>query len=304
MWSYGHGPNCGGGIKDAQGQPIIGASVTVDGTTLGTISEVDGRFQINVPDAKNDVLTISFVGYAEQKVPINGRTNIEIVLQEDTLALEDVVVVGYGVMKKSDVTGSVASVNAEDIAARGTSSLAESLQGASPGVAVNWTGSRVGGENIQMQIRGQSSINNAPSNPLFVVDGIATSSIDFLNPEDIERIDILKDASSTAIYGSRASVGVIMITTKGNKGVTGKASQISVSYDGHYGVKEPARMPDLMDAQQYMEYRFQRFTTFNTADYPSLGAAATIGQKLLWPIPQGAINANNQLSAEDQNPGY
>lgn len=257
----------GGGIKDAQGQPVIGASVTVDGTTLGTTSDVDGRFELNVPDAKKAVLTVSFIGYATQSIPVNGRTHIDVVLEEDTLALEDVVVVGYGTMKKSDVTGSVSSVSAEDIAARGTLRLEDALQGSVPGVSITQSNSRANG-GYDIQIRGQASINKQAS-PLYVIDGVVFTSMDMLNPEDIERVDVLKDASSTAIYGSRASAGVIMITTKGAKGVSGKAQQFSVSYDGYYGIKKVARFPDLMDTEDYMDYRFQRYTTLDGKDYGS-----------------------------------
>ncbi len=255
----------GGGIKDAQGQPVIGASVTVDGTTLGVTSEANGRFSLNVPDAKNAVLTVSFIGYATQSIPINGRTHIDIVLQEDALALDDVVVVGYGTMKKSDVTGSVSSVSAEDIAARGTLRLEDALQGSVPGVSITQSNSRANG-GFDILIRGQASINKKAS-PLYVIDGVVFTSMDMLNPEDIERVDVLKDASSTAIYGSRASAGVIMITTKGAKGVSGKAQQFSVSYDGYYGIKKVARFPELMDTDEWMDYRFQRYTELDGKTY-------------------------------------
>lgn len=254
----------GGGIKDAQGQPVIGASVTVDGTTLGTTSDVDGRFQLNVPNIKTAVLTVSFIGYTTQSVPVNGRTNIEIVMQEDALALEDVVVVGYGTMKKSDVTGSVSSVSADAIAARGTLRLEDALQGSVPGVSITQSNSRANG-GYDIQIRGQASINKQAS-PLYVIDGVVFTSMDMLNPEDIERVDVLKDASSTAIYGSRASAGVIMITTKGAKGITGKTQQFSVSYDGYYGIKKVARMPKFMGTHEWMDYRFARYTTSAAKD--------------------------------------
>ncbi|MBQ8916573.1 MAG: carboxypeptidase-like regulatory domain-containing protein, partial [Alistipes sp.] len=145
-----------GGVKDANNQPIIGAAVVVEGTSLGASTGVDGSFTLNLPDAKTNVLVVSYVGMKTQQIPVNGRTFIEVVMEEDATALEDVVVVGYGVMKKSDLTGSVGSVAAEDIAARGTVRLEEALQGSVPGVNITQSNSRAGGS-FSMQIRGQSS---------------------------------------------------------------------------------------------------------------------------------------------------
>ena len=252
-----------GGVKDANNQPIIGAAVVVEGTSLGASTGVDGSFTLNLPDAKTNVLVVSYVGMKTQQIPVNGRTFIEVVMEEDATALEDVVVVGYGVMKKSDLTGSVGSVAAEDIAARGTVRLEEALQGSVPGVNITQSNSRAGGS-FSMQIRGQSSITKS-NEPLYVIDGIVASSMDFLNPEDIERVDVLKDASSTAIYGSRASGGVIMITTKGSKGA-GKVRQMQISYDGYYGVRKVARMPEFMDTRQFMDYRMARYNELVSVD--------------------------------------
>lgn len=155
-------------------------------------------------------------------------------------------------MRKRDVTGSIASVNSEKIAARGTTNLAESLQGSVPGVNITQSGSRAGA-GFNIQVRGQASINKQ-AQPLYVIDGVVCDNMDFLNPDDIDRIDVLKDASSTAIYGSRASAGVIMITTKGSKGAD-KAQKATISYDGYYGIKKTARMPEFMDANEFMDYR-------------------------------------------------
>ncbi|MCH5334527.1 MAG: TonB-dependent receptor [Alistipes sp.] len=242
----------------------MGAAVTVDGTTLGASTNIDGQFTLNVPDASKAVLTVSYIGMKTQSVPVNGRTHINITLEEDTQQIDDVVVVGYGVMKKSDLTGSVSSVSAEDIASRGTTRLEESLMGAVPGVIVTQADSRAGGS-FNIQVRGQSSIGRSTT-PLYVIDGIASSSMDYLNPEDIERIDVLKDASSTAIYGSRASNGVVIITTKGGKAAAG-ASNATVTYDGYYGFRQVARTPNLMTATEFMDFRFARFTTLTTEKY-------------------------------------
>lgn len=232
---------------------------------------MNGQFAINVPDPAKTVLIVSFIGMKDERVNVAGRTHVDIVLREDATQLEDVVVVGYGVMKKSDVTGSVSSVSAENIAARGTLRLEDALQGSVPGVNITQSNSRANG-GFDIQIRGQASINKEAS-PLFVIDGVVFTSMDMLNPEDIERVDVLKDASSTAIYGSRASAGVIMITTKGAKGVSGKAQQFSVSYDGYYGIRKVARFPELMDTETYMDYRFQRYTTLSTELFPGSSKA-------------------------------
>lgn len=245
-----------GTVVDEANEPIIGANITELGTTNGVITDLDGNFTLNVQaDAK---IQISFIGYIMQTVAVGNRTHFDIVLKEDTKTLDEVVVVGYGTMKKSDLTGSIASVSSEKLASRGTVRVEDALQGAIPGVNITQSNSRANGS-FDMQIRGQASINNS-SDPLFVVDGMVVSSIDFLNPEDIERIDVLKDASSTAIYGSRASAGVIVITTKGAGAGQGKAQPVEISYDGYYGVRKVARMPELMDSREWMQYRFARYT--------------------------------------------
>lgn len=261
--AHAQGKSISGTVLDNTGLSVIGASVQVEGTTNGTITDLDGKFALsNVPD--DATLVISFVGYQTLHVPVKGQTTFNVTLQEDTEMLDEVVVVGYGTMKKSDLTGSVGSVSSEKLVGRGTTRVEDALQGAIPGVNITQSNSRAGG-GFDIQIRGQASINKQAS-PLYVIDGVVCSSMDFLNPEDIERIDVLKDASSTAIYGSRASAGVIMITTKGSKGA-GKAQKVSISYDGYYGVKKIARMPDFMDAQEFIDYRFARFTTLSTENF-------------------------------------
>lgn len=200
-----------GTIIDSTGDPVIGANVLEVGTTNGVITDIDGNFRLMVqPNAK---LQISFIGYITQVITVGNQNNIKVTLKDDAQALDEVVVVGYGSMKKNDVTGSLSSVSADKLAARGALRIEDALQGSVPGVNITQSNSRANGS-FNIQIRGQASINNT-SGPLYVVDGMVVSSIDFLNPEDIERIDVLKDASSTAIYGSRASEGVVIISTKG-----------------------------------------------------------------------------------------
>jgi len=172
--------NLRGGVKGTDGQPVIGASVIIEGTNLGTSTDVNGQFALNVPDPAKNVLLVSFIGMKDERVNVAGRTSIDIVLHEDATQLDDVVVVGYGISKKTDLTGSVGSVAAGEIAGRGTTRLEDALQGAVPGVSVTQTNSRANG-GFDIQIRGQASINNA-SAPLYVIDGIVCSSMDFLNP--------------------------------------------------------------------------------------------------------------------------
>ena len=257
LLAFSQGKQVQGVVKDATGEAIIGANVLVKGTTNGVITDFDGNFALdNV--SPQDVIVFSYIGYVSQEVTVGNQTTFNIILKEDTETLDEVVVVGYGTMKKSDLTGSVSSVSSEKLAARGTVRVEDALQGSVPGVNITQSNSRANGS-FSMQIRGQASINNS-SDPLFVVDGIVVSSIDFLNPEDIERVDVLKDASSTAIYGSRASAGVVMITTKGAGAGQSKAQPVEISYDGYYGIRKVARMLELMDSREWMNYRFARYT--------------------------------------------
>ena len=249
-----------GVVTDANGDPIIGASVLQKGTTNGTITDLDGNFMLSCSVGVE--LVVSYIGYNTQT--LKAASNMKIVLQEDAQTLDEVVVVGYGTMKKSDLTGAVGSVSAEKLAARGSTRLEDALQGSVPGVNITQSNSRAGGS-FNIQIRGQASINKEAS-PLYVIDGVVSETMDFLNPEDIERVDILKDASSTAIYGSRASAGVVMITTKGTKGAT-KGQKVSVGYDGYYGIRKIARMPNFTNAQEFMDYRFARHTMLETTKY-------------------------------------
>jgi TonB-linked SusC/RagA family outer membrane protein len=211
--------NIRGNVSDETGQSIIGANVRVEGTTLGSITDVDGKFELSVPP--NAVLRISYVGYITQEVKVtSGKTTYDVILREDVEALDEVVVIGYGSMKKSDVTGSVVSVNSEDVIKRNPTTLAEGLQGMAAGVQILRNSGSPDGD-ISIRIRGTATINN-DANPIWVIDGVMVgTSASWLNPHDVESIDILKDASATAIYGSRGANGVILVKTKrGQKGRT------------------------------------------------------------------------------------
>ena len=260
--AFAQGHQISGTVIDGTGEPIIGANVLEVGTTNGVITDIDGNFKLSVqPNAK---IQVSFIGYITQTVTVGSQKNIKVTLKEDAQALDEVVVVGYGTMKKTDVTGSLASVSADKLAARGALRVEDALQGSVPGVNITATNSRANGK-FSMQIRGQSSINNS-NGPLYVVYGMVVSSIDFLNSEDIERIDVLKDASSTAIYGSRASEGVILITTKGAGAGQSKAQPVEITYDGYYGIRKVARMPKFMESTEWMNYRFAKYTTSSGPD--------------------------------------
>lgn len=257
MVAFAQSRSVSGLIKDVAGEPMIGVNVLVKGTTNGTITDFDGKFSLVNVDEKG-TLVISYIGYKTQEVAVAGKSSFSIVLQEDTETLDEVVVVGYGQMKKSDLTGSVSSVSAESLTAKGTTSALQALQGSVPGASITQSGGR-SQAGFDVQIRGKSSLN-ADVTPLYVVDGIICSDIDFLNPQDIERIDVLKDASSTAIYGSRATAGVVMVTTKSGATVSKKnLSKANVTYDGYYGVSKIARMPDFMDGPEFAQWRFMQF---------------------------------------------
>ena len=246
-----------GNVVDETGEPVIGATVLEKGTKNAVITDFDGNFTIKTQGGK--VLTISYIGMVSQDVNIAGKTNVNVVLKEDANTLQDVVVVGYGTMKKTDLTGSVSSVNTEQLNAKGAPSVLGNLQGSNPGVNITQTSGRGGSYSIE--IRGRSSINSKTT-PLYVVDGVMCDDIDWLNPQDIERIDILKDASSTAIYGSRATAGVVMVTTKSGTTVNKQATKPTISYDGYYGWSKTARMPEFMDGQQFYDFRFKKFLTY------------------------------------------
>ena len=244
-----------GTVRDASGEPMIGVTIMADGKA-GAITDIDGNFSI--PNATESTqLTISYIGYKEQTVSVGNQSRLNIVMQEDNQALDEVVVVGYGTMKKSDLTGSVSSLSTEDITAKGAATVMEGLQGAVPGVNITKSSGRAGGE-FDIEIRGKSS-TNSNTKPIYVVDGMICDNIDFLNQQDIERVDVLKDASSTAIYGSRATAGVIMVTTKSGAGIGNKTQKPTISYDGYYGFSKIARMPEFQTGRQFYDYRFVKF---------------------------------------------
>ncbi len=237
-----------GSVKDDKGESIVGASITVKGTNKGTTSDVNGNFSMSVPN-ESDLLIISFVGYESQEVYVGNKTNFEIVLKSDLKQLDEVVVVGYGELKKRDLTGALSSIQSKDIVRANPTLAARAIQGQVAGATVTKSDNRPGsGYNIT--IRGENTINNSTA-PLVVIDGLMGGDINNLNPNDIQSMDVLKDASSTAIYGARGANGVILITTK--KGLSGKPK---VSYDSYVGVKNPAHLPAMMTSEQFYKLAY------------------------------------------------
>ena len=232
-----------GTVNDEAGEPIIGASVKVVGTNTGSVTDLNGQFTVSA--TQQGQLEISYVGYETQRVRINGRQNITVVMKEDAQTLKDVVVIGYGTMKKTDITGSVVSVNTDELMKRAPVNISQGLQGAAPGVIVTMQDGSPDAK-AQVRIRGVATINGN-ANPLYVVDGVMVgTNADFVNPSDIESIDVLKDASATAIYGSAGANGVIMITTKhGTKG----QSNINITAD--FGIQTLSSKLDVCDGDQY-----------------------------------------------------
>ena len=245
-----------GTVTDASNLPIPGVTVTVDGTDQGTTTDVDGKYSIEV--TSSNVLTFSFIGYASQSVAVGARTTIDVQLAEDTQALDEVVVVGYGTQAKKDITGSVAVVSRDAIAEQPVSSFAEALQGRAAGVTITNAGGPAG--DSQIRIRGVGSVNG--SDPLIIVDGVQGVNISSVNPNDIESMQVLKDAAATAIYGARAANGVIIVTTKqGNK-----EGKVRVSYNGYISLGEMANDGyNTLGAWDYM--KAEEFSQWNQVNY-------------------------------------
>ena len=248
-----------GTVNDEAGEPVIGATVKVQGTQKGSITDFDGNFSVEA--GPNATLVISYVGYETQNVKVAGRDNIVITMKEDNTTLNDVVVIGYGTMKKKLVTGATVQVKGEDIAKLNTTNALEAMQSSTPGVQITQSSSQPG-KGYKVYIRGIGTIGD--SQPLYVIDGVAGGNLDGINPNDIESIDVLKDAASAAIYGSRAANGVILVTTK-----QGKAGKIELTYNGAMGWSNAYKRPQLLNAQQYMtiidEYTFN--TTGSKLDW-------------------------------------
>lgn len=241
----------GGKVNDEAGEAIPGVTVVVKGTTTGAITDIDGMFTIKVNKAQSDVLVFSFVGMKTQEVPVNGRNTLNVTLEAGTEYLEEVVAIGYGSITKRDLTGSVSSVNEEQLKDIPVSSAAQALTGRLAGVQITTSEGSPDAE-VKIRVRGGGSVTQDNS-PLYIVDGFPVNSISDVAPSDIKSIDVLKDASSTAIYGSRGANGVIIITTK-----SGTKGKVNVSYNSYLGQKKLANQLDLLSPYEYVLFQYER----------------------------------------------
>lgn len=245
-----------GVVLDEDGIPVIGANIVEIGTTNGTITDIEGNFSLQV--ANGATLRVSYIGYLEREINIGNQTNFRITLEEDTQSLDELIVVGYGVQKKSDITGAVASLDNKRLEMLPNTNVAQAIQGAIPGVIVRSSSAGAAPEEVIM-IRGRNSIL-ASNDPLIVLDGIPyNGQISDINPNNIKSIEVLKDASSAAIYGSRGANGVILITSK--EGIVGKPV---ISYDGSFSVQKPSNLPDLMNGEEFYNFKMKREPEFIT----------------------------------------
>ena len=247
-----------GQIVDVSGEPIIGANVLEEGTTNGVITDVNGNFALTTQ--KDAVLVVSYIGYISRQIETKGKTDFKIVLKEDTEMLEEVVVVGYGSMKKSDLTGSVSRVNSEDMKLLSTSDVTLAIQGRVPGVSIT-ANSGEPGAGAKIRIRGVGTINN--SDPLYIVDGFPVDNISHLSANDIESIEVLKDASATAIYGSRGANGVIMVQTKSGA----QERPATVNANAYVSFSKVANRIDMVNATEYALEEFYKLKYCSTVVY-------------------------------------
>lgn len=232
-----------GKVTDTSGVPLPGVTVVIKGTTEGTITNTDGKYTLpNV--SEKAILVFSFVGMQAQEIPVAGKKSIDVTMMETTIGIEEVVAIGYGTMKKSDLTGAVATVNGEKISAKQTTQLSSALQGSLPGVTVTRSGSEPGND-ATIRVRGITTLSD--SNPLVIVDGVP-GNINDVNPADVQDISVLKDAASASIYGARAAAGVILITTK-----RAKSGQLNMEYNCNFGMEKAAAFPEVVGAKRYLE---------------------------------------------------
>ena len=295
-------------IKGPDGLPVIAANISQKGTNNATITDLNGNFTLNVT-GRQPVLVISYIGYVTTEVNVSGRAFVEVVLQEDVAALDEVVVVGYGTMRKKDVTGAVSSVRSGEITKNATSNVMQAIAGKMSGVQVVQNSGTPGGD-VSILIRGVGTINDA--SPLYVIDGVPVSGgMWYLNPNDVESIDVLKDASATAIYGSRGANGVVMVTTK-----QAQEGHTEINFDYSYGIQHSAKTYKMLDASQYAALHNEMRTNAGPeyslnpafADPESLGAGTDWMDAIFRTAPMQKVNLSmlggNQKISHATSLGY
>lgn len=295
-------------IKGPDGLPVIAANISQKGTNNATITDLNGNFTLNVT-GRQPVLVISYIGYVTTEVNVSGRAFVEVVLQEDVAALDEVVVVGYGTMRKKDVTGAVSSVRSGEITKNATSNVMQAIAGKMSGVQVVQNSGTPGGD-VSILIRGVGTINDA--SPLYVIDGVPVSGgMWYLNPNDVESIDVLKDASATAIYGSRGANGVVMVTTK-----QAQEGHTEINFDYSYGIQHSAKTYKMLDASQYAALHNEMRTNAGPeyslnpafADLESLGAGTDWMDAIFRTAPMQKVNLSmlggNQKISHATSLGY
>ncbi|MFN8303847.1 MAG: TonB-dependent receptor [Saprospiraceae bacterium] len=272
------------------GEAAIGATVRVKGATIGAVTDIDGNYRLVAPDAEA-VLIFSYTGFLDQEIAIGGRSSIDVTLAESVSQLDEVVVTGYGAQKRSTISGSVASVSSEEIAEKPLLRVEQALQGRMAGVQVAQVSGSPGSA-LTVRVRGVGTITN--SDPLYIVDGMQVDGLDFLNPNDIESVNLLKDAASAAIYGSRGANGVVLITTKGGR----RNQDGKISYDAYYGVQRPWRLVDLLDAREYATLQNEAYLAAGKTPPPEFANPAALGEGTDWQeaIFEHAPIASHQLT--------
>lgn len=290
-----------GVITDVAGETLPGVSIIQKGTSYGTTSDINGSYSLDVP--ADAILQFSFIGYRTKEVAVDGRTNIEVILKDTVTALEEVVVIGYGTQQKKLVTGATFQLGSDRIESRNVTSPLQAIQGQMAGVNITSTSGQPG-EDMNINIRGLGTIGNA--NPLFIIDGVEAGSIDHLNPRDIESVDVLKDAASTAIYGARAANGVILITTK-----RGKRGAFNVNFDSYYGFQNAPEKFELLDTEQYVMIMNEQHLNsggspgnmpFDPNDLPAYVESGVANTNWLNEMfVENAVTQNHSLSASGGN---
>lgn len=275
---------------EGEQEGAIGVTVKIKGSNDGVITDENGKYNIKAPD-KNSVLVFSYIGFIPQEVPVGDQKTIDVILKENASQLSEVVVTGYGSQKRSDISGSVSSIKAEDISEKPILRVEQALQGRSAGVQVAQVSGSPGSA-LSVRIRGVGTINN--SDPLYIVDGVPVDGLDFLNPNDIENINVLKDAASSSIYGSRGANGVVLITTKGGK----RNQEGTISYEGYYGIQRASRLIDLLDATEYATLQNEAYIAAGKTPLPEFANPQILGKGTDWQeaIFQSAPIMSHQLT--------